>query len=112
MISGLGYQANRKTSLEATEWLEWRNKETGGDIQHGRNGKEFKIGKYFVDGFDPFKGVVYEYNGAVFHGCPCCTEPEDEVPFSRITMAQAYEKHEENWLFEKAALHCRSNAVL
>ena len=95
MISGHFYKVNRKISLEATEWLEWRNKETGGDIQHGRNGKEFKIGKYFVDGFNPFTNAVYEYNGAVFHGCPCCTEPEDEVPFSRITMAQAYEKHEE-----------------
>ena len=29
VISGHGHQANRKTSLEATEWLEWRNKETG-----------------------------------------------------------------------------------
>ena len=26
VISGHGYQANRKTSLEATEWFEWRNK--------------------------------------------------------------------------------------
>ena len=40
VIFGNGYQANRKTSLEATEWLEWRNKETSGDIQHGRNGKK------------------------------------------------------------------------
>ena len=76
-------------------------KDTGGDIQHGRNGKEFNIGKYFVDGFNPFTNTVYVYNGAVFHCCPCCTEPEDEVPFSRITMAQAYKKYEEKVCYLK-----------
>ena len=101
VISGHGYQANRKTSVEATEWLLWKNSQTGGNIQHGRNGKEFKVGKYFVDGYDPITNTAYEYNGAVFHGCTCCTEPDDTVPFSRITMAQANEKHREKVAYLK-----------
>ena len=91
MISQHGYQPNRKTSLEATEWLEWLNTQTGGKIQHGRNGKEVKIGKYFVDGLDALQKVVYEYNGCVFHGCPTCQNPEDAVPFSDTRMKEAFE---------------------
>ena len=102
VISGHGYQANRKTSVEATEWLEWLNSQTSGNIQHGRNGKEYKVGKYFVDGFNPFSNTAYEYNGSAFHGCPCCTEPEDLVPFSRITMAQACQLREEKVHYLKA----------
>ena len=54
---------------------------------------EYKVGNYFVDGYDPVSNSAFEHNGAVFHGCPCCTEPDDLVPFEKITMAQAYE----NW---------------
>ena len=62
VISGHGYQTNRKTSAEATEWLEWLNNQSSGNIQHGRNGKEYEVGKYFVDGFESFTNTAYEYN--------------------------------------------------
>src|SRR5208337_5266353 len=101
IFSGHGYQSNRKTSIEATEWLEWKNFQCEGRIQHGRNGKEYKIGKYFVDGYDPETKTVYEYNGAVFHGCICCQDPDDRVPFSSITMRQAYDQFETKLLFLK-----------
>ncbi len=65
-----------------------------GSIEHKRTGKEVKIGRYYVDGFDSVNKIVYEYNGCVFHGCPACQEPEDTTPFSDMTMAEAYESFE------------------
>jgi hypothetical protein len=94
VISGHGYQANRRTSHEATEWLEWENMSANGRIQHGRNGKEEKMGSYFVDGIDHQTKTVYEYNGCVFHGHPECTEEEDRIPFGNLTMREAYEAWE------------------
>ncbi len=94
IISEHGYQPNRRTSLEATEWLEFLNDELGGAIRHGRNGKEKKIGKHFVDGIDELTKTIYEYNGCVFHGCPRCTQPEDTVPFSNLLMKNAFEQFE------------------
>ena len=35
IISANGYQPNRKTSLEATQWLEWENMSANGRIIHG-----------------------------------------------------------------------------
>ena len=94
VISANGYQANRKTSIEASEWLEWRRCEFP-NIKHGRNGKEVRIGRYYVDGYDERSKTVFEYNGDVFHGCPDHTESTDKVPFSNITMAEALAYHKE-----------------
>ena len=95
IISAHGYQPNRKTSLEATEWLEYLNNCVFGcSIEHGRNGKEAKIGNCFVDGIDRTTNTIYEYNGCVHHGCPDCTNPTDRTPFRQITMVQAYEETE------------------
>lgn len=98
VISANGYQANRKTSIEATEWLEWKKIQYP-NLRHGRNGKEVKIGRYFVDGYDDESKTVFEYNGDVFHGCPEHTEQTDKVPFSHITMAEALSYHKEKVQF-------------
>ena len=68
-----------------------------GRIIYGRNGKEQRIGRYFVDGFNPQTKTVYEYNGCVFHGHPQCTDEDDKVPFGNITMREAYEQFELVW---------------
>jgi hypothetical protein len=49
IISAHGHQANRPNSNESIEWLEYLVSK-GETIEHGRNGKERKIGNYFVDG--------------------------------------------------------------
>jgi hypothetical protein len=93
MISANGFNPNRKTSLEATEWFEYLNNR-GADIEHGRNGSERKVGNFFIDGVNAETGTFYEYNGCVMHGCPKCTNPEDRTPFQQISMAEAFEKTE------------------
>ncbi|XP_055339180.1 uncharacterized protein LOC129588818 [Paramacrobiotus metropolitanus] len=92
-LSAHGPHRNRRTSIQATQWLEVLNRAANGHIQHGRNGKEVKIGPYFVDGLDATTRTVYEYNGCVFHGHPECTEPEDRSPFSRKLMREVHEEY-------------------
>lgn len=43
IISTHGYQRNKKTSIQATQWLEWENMSADGRIQHGRTRKEAKL---------------------------------------------------------------------
>jgi len=93
VISEHGYQANRKTSFEAAEWMEFLNSQPGIQIEHKRNGKEIKVGRYFVDGVDHRTKTAYEYNGCVFHGCPACQDPVNTLPFSDTLMKEAYEAH-------------------
>ncbi|XP_055344050.1 uncharacterized protein LOC129592111 [Paramacrobiotus metropolitanus] len=108
IISSNGYQANRKKSKQATQWLEWL-KETIPTIQHGRDGvsREKRIGKYFVDGYDPATKTVYEYNGCVFHGHPICTCEDDRAPFSNRKMRELYEE----WTRKKDYLEFRGYKV-
>ncbi|XP_055355959.1 uncharacterized protein LOC129601230 [Paramacrobiotus metropolitanus] len=93
VLSSHGPHRNRRTSVQATQWLEMLNRDLGGRIQHGRNGKEVHIGPYYVDGYDAATRTVYEYNGCVFHGHPECTEEEDRSPFSRKKMSEVYEEY-------------------
>ncbi|XP_055357527.1 uncharacterized protein LOC129602520, partial [Paramacrobiotus metropolitanus] len=93
VLSAHGPHRNRRTSVQATQWLEVLNRDLSGRIQHGRNGKEVHIGPYYVDGYDAVTRTVYEYNGCVFHGHPECTEPQDRSPFSRKLMRDVYEEY-------------------
>ena len=54
-------------------WLDYLMKTEGIKIQHARNSaSEFRIGPYFVDGYDEENGTVYEYQGCFVHGCKQC----------------------------------------
>lgn len=94
-ISTQSCKPNRKTSIEATQWLEWENMSVCKRIQHRRAKKKVKIGRYFVDGVDEQTKTVYEFNECVFHGHPDCTEEDDLVPFGNLTMKKAYKEWEE-----------------
>ena len=45
------------------DYLDWLAHSQGIHIQHKLNGKEFKIGPYFVDGYCSETMTVYEFNG-------------------------------------------------
>ncbi|MDI9312523.1 MAG: DNA polymerase [Limnohabitans sp.] len=42
--------------------------------------KEFRVGPYYVDAFDPQNKYVYEYNGCFFHGCAYCRYLTKKLP--------------------------------
>lgn len=91
VISSHGYQTNWKSSFEATQWIGWKNIDTNGRIIHEQTEKEYKSGRYFVDGIDEAHRTEHEYNGCVLHGHPECTEKENEVPFSNLLIKEALE---------------------
>lgn len=74
IISAHGYQPNGRTSIQATQWLEWQNTIVNGCIQHGRTKNKVRIGRYFVDVLDQQTKTVHEYNECVFYGHSECTE--------------------------------------
>ena len=60
------------------QWLHLQDQQLGGNrIKHAANGGEQTLmieswGKVRVDGYDPLKKTVYEFQGCEFHGCPKC----------------------------------------
>ena len=53
----------RDKYTSAFDYLDWNALKRGIFIQHGMNGKEFRVGPYFVDGYCAQTNTVYEYNG-------------------------------------------------
>ena len=71
-----GYTANNKQSKKALMWLVHRERTDGCTIQHGRNGREYRLPELphlSVDGFCPETKTVYEFMGCYFHGHICQT---------------------------------------
>ena len=54
-------------------WMDWLILKQNANISHQQNsGREHKIGKYRVDGFDEMSKTCYEYNGCYWHACARC----------------------------------------
>ena len=84
MLPASGYGAEEKQSEKAIKWLRWLEKERGVPIQHkGNSVTEKRIGKYRVDGWSPSDGVVYEFQGCYWHGCPACRKNREEKVVGR-----------------------------
>ena len=62
----LKWLAKKRSEVENPEEFRWKYHVLG----------EFKIGKYYVDGYDPHSKTVYEFNGCFYHGCEDCFFPE------------------------------------
>jgi len=97
VISANGYQANRKTSLEATEWLEFRKLEFP-NLCHGRNGKEVQIGRYLLMVMMSIRRPLSNTMAMYFTvaGTHRANRPSS---VSHSTMAQVYAYHQEKVAF-------------
>ena len=73
----------KKVSLGSIQWLDYIQNnfdeliDKDGKrvrIKHGWNGKEVKLGKYYVDGYAVVDGrqFIFEYDGCKFHDCKKC----------------------------------------
>lgn len=75
-----GYRTIYNHSKKSIGWLEWMSYTTGKAIQHARTpAGEYKIPgtRIFVDGYaeptpDAPKGVIFQFSGCRWHGCPRC----------------------------------------
>ena len=85
--------SQRRFSMKAIRWIQSVADEKGISIQHARNGGEYKIGSYSVDGYHKESNTVYEFLGDLYHGCPVCySNPLQQNPFGVGTMGDLYQK--------------------
>lgn len=91
VISPGGYQ-NHRYSNKQIEWLEYQRLTDTPDILHYiNNGKECKIGKYFVDGYSPVKNCIYEFYGCFFHGHKTCIQNMGRInPVAKVSFNTLY----------------------
>ena len=54
----------RDWTMKAFNWLNYLNSK-GAKIDHHRNGKEVKVDKYRVDGYDRTTNKVYEFHVSI-----------------------------------------------
>lgn len=90
-----GWRHMHKHSFISREWLMWKEHETGRRLQRATNGGEARIElrdgtKVLVDGFDAEQGIVYEFHGCFFHGCPKCFNHDQQHKTRGVTYRQLW----------------------
>ena len=92
-----------QTSFSAVQWLQWEQTKINVQIQHAFHHGEIEVHGYKVDGYAVINGVetVWEYNGCVFHGCQCITNPTEEQM-----------RQQEKWIERKAKLEVNGCRVI
>src|SRR5208283_5447606 len=83
VISANGYQLNRLSSFEATEWLEWKKLEYP-DLQYAGNGREFKLGVTLLMGTMKSPRPSLSTTATSFMAVTICPEPTDRVLFGKL----------------------------
>jgi G:T-mismatch repair DNA endonuclease (very short patch repair protein) len=80
--------------MKALMWLVFMERADGRAIQHGRNGREYRLPElpaYSVDGYCAQSRTVYEFLGCFWHGHTC--QPfRDVITMSGDTRADRYEQ--------------------
>lgn len=72
IIPLLGFNPEQNSSAKAFKWLQFISISENKHIKHSKNGGEFQVGKYRVDGYHEESKTIYEFNGCYWHGCPRC----------------------------------------
>ena len=75
-------------------WLLRMEQEDDCQIQHARNGREYKLPElshYSVDGYCAETRTVYEFLGYYYHGCTCQAF-RDVKTLAGDTLAERYEQ--------------------
>ena len=93
LIPAMGYQNHETSSYKSYLWMKYLSESNNIFIKHARNGHEYKIEKYKVDGYCSETSTVYEFHGCLWHGCPTCYTPSTFNVFTRDTMENTYNRH-------------------
>ena len=67
-----------KNSIKGNTWLDFLKKFQGLELY-----REYKIGKYYVDGYDSKSKTIYEFNGCLWHGHNCSKNLFDPDKYNR-----------------------------
>ncbi len=54
--------------------------------------RQYRIGRYLVDGYDPITNTVYEFSGDYWHGNPSVFNPNDMNKRCKLTYGELYKK--------------------
>ncbi|KAJ1200726.1 hypothetical protein NDU88_004547 [Pleurodeles waltl] len=70
-------------STPSMQWLMHILKKESIFIQHALQGGEYRLGRFYLDGYALINGVptAFEFNICFYHGCPCCFKPHE---FNRL----------------------------
>ncbi len=87
----------RNYSQKAITWLKRIAKETGHNIQHAENGKEFRIelgqdNYYLADGYCKETNTVYEFNGDYWHGNPKVYDQDEINKSTKTSFGELYQR--------------------
>ena len=92
-----------QTSFSAVQWLQYEQTKYNVRIQNAFHQGERNIFGFDVDGYAVVNGVetVWEYNGCVYHGCPCLKNPTEEQM-----------EQQQKWIQRKAKLEINGCKVI
>ena len=99
LINENGFNPTNQYSKKQIEWIQYTAEKEGVQIRHCLNGREFKIGKYKVDGYCEENRTVYEFHGCWFHGCVKCFKEKTFNPMKKQTMEQLRRKTQQKAQF-------------
>ena len=86
-----GFKPKGKEPI-AIVWLEWMMHKHNCHIRHKLNYGEKAIVKFFVDGWDPISGKIWEFNGCWHHGHSCYLNREQFNTQLNVPMSTLYEQ--------------------
>ena len=61
-LSKLPFDGRPHYNKTACEYIDQLNKKLGWNLQHAENGGEIRIVRYFPDGYDAKRNIVFEYD--------------------------------------------------
>ena len=91
IIPEIGYNPNENTSKKAQLWLRFLSISRNINIQHAKNGGEYTISPYKLDGYH--QGEGFEFHGCLYHGCPKCFSQRTYNSVKDESMQVTYRKH-------------------
>ena len=93
IIPELGYNPEQVVSVKALQWLKYISIKENSFIKHAKNGGEYKVGPYLVDGINEVTKTIYEFHGCFWHGCPKCYKCDTWNPIKRELMYSTNKRH-------------------
>jgi hypothetical protein len=83
---GIQQTSHINSSILEKEWLDYMNVPM----------RQYKIGNYVCDGYDPQTNTIYEFNGFHFHGCNACYNEDTQNRSLGCKYGDLYSKWIEN----------------
>ncbi|KAJ1207711.1 hypothetical protein NDU88_003101 [Pleurodeles waltl] len=69
----------KRYSTLSIQWLMYISEKENIFLQHALHGGEYRLGRYYLDGYALTNGVptAFEFNSCFYHGCPRCYKPHE-----------------------------------